>query len=93
MWLTRIDANLPRAALGTDLQLSAADSQARVENRIHAQVDETEACAQVGGIPAGFSFRTLHRVKRKIPGGVVALFLCMLTGAAVVRRRRRVSAG
>jgi len=44
VWLTRLEANLPRAALDQDLNLAAADSQDEVENWLIPTKAENNPC-------------------------------------------------
>jgi hypothetical protein len=90
VWLTRIDALLPRAALSNDLILTAAMGQLATENRLVPNVGAAQACATVGAQPAALLplNKMLFRPKRKLPGGLVALFLAATAGIAMFRRRR-----
>jgi hypothetical protein len=86
VWLTRLEAQLPRAALGTDLELQPAAAQLPVDNWIRAQRTEGEACPS-GVVP------TLGGGKggpRRLD--LAALGLLALGLAAVARRAARTPA-
>jgi hypothetical protein len=92
VWLTRLDAFLPRAALATDLELEAAKDQSTVENWITPGkvLNETEACRKAldeSGAPVVFD-RT-GRGGRPWPVTAFALATSALALLAVARRLRR----
>lgn len=87
VWITRMEANLPRAALDADLLLEAADTQNVVENRFFAVQSENHPCPEQAGAlrfgkPKGPTF----------PGGPIPLVLGAAALGFVLRRRRRTSA-
>lgn len=89
VWITRIEADLPRAALANDLIVRPAKNQAKIDNfRIAGIAKNVEAfCGPEGGsiVPMGTNF------DRPSPGGrqnlVVLLGLGLLSIAAFARRR------
>lgn len=91
VWLTRLDAFLPRAALATDLTLEAAPSQAPVENWLKPSkiVNEAEACRQAldaAGTPWLFGRGAGGGPSR---GAVFAWLTCGLAAIALARRISR----
>ena len=84
VWVTRLDANLPREALIQDLELTAPMAQDRVENRFVADFDEEKAC---GPTPSSAALGG-RKPARKLPGGLVALCLGGLAVGLMLRRRR-----
>ena len=97
VWLTRLDAFLPRAALATDLELSPAADQSMVQNWLSpAKVEnEAEACRQALESESSFVFP----LGRGISGGpsrggpprgvTVALIAVGLSLLAGMRRAQR----
>lgn len=92
VWLTRIEADLPHAALGKDLSVRAATSQTTVDNlKVATIAKNVEAvCGSPGSIvPFGMN------VDRSGPRGrenlVVLVGLGLLSLGALARRRRFVS--
>ncbi len=86
VWITRLEAELPRSALLTDLQLSAASSQTTVHHRFVAESYVNGPCdnsANGAGLTLG-SKRTGWRIQ----GGLVLLTLGLFAMAALARRRR-----
>jgi hypothetical protein len=87
VWVTRLEANLPRAALGTDLTLAPAEHQGQVDNRLTARVavGAEEFCG--AATPVRFDPAARGRTQVLILGaGLLALL------AAFARRRSRLHA-
>jgi len=87
VWVTRLEANLPREALAQDLVLAASDQQEPLSNYIVAQTFENAPC-QV----AGAATPTMRAGGGRRAGGArVFLFLtsAALLAAAVARRLGR----
>jgi hypothetical protein len=82
IWVTRLEANLPRAALGTDLVLEAAPSQDVVAHRIVVSQSINDPCAQGAAAALPPSRRGPN-----LPGGLVGLGLGLASLAWVARRR------
>ena len=80
VWLTRLDADLPRAALSDDLVLEPS-SQEIVEHRFIASLTAGSPCGPSAS-PAGVAMAV-----RKIPGGFAGLLLGALGAMLVLRRR------
>ncbi|NUP14061.1 MAG: DUF2330 domain-containing protein [Polyangiaceae bacterium] len=86
VWVTRLEANLPRAALSDDLTLEAAAEQVPVNNILTAQIaiNPEEACGN-GVIP-----RTID--VSNVPGNRVAALmttaLASIAAALLLRRAR-----
>jgi hypothetical protein len=55
VWLSRLEANLPHAALASDLTLQAAASQTPVENWLTATIAENPPCVAAAPPPSGIS--------------------------------------
>ncbi|MEZ4297273.1 MAG: DUF2330 domain-containing protein [Polyangiaceae bacterium] len=53
VWVTRLEANLPRTALGEDLALEASESQAQVDNFHETPKTENYECPASPGGPGG----------------------------------------
>ena len=86
VWITRMEANLPRTALDQDLLLEAADEQAVVENRYFAQTSDNHPC------PDQSSGLALGKPKGPaVPGGPVTVVLLGAAAGLFARRRRRQS--
>ena len=86
LWLTRLDANLPRTAFDRDLVLEASGNQSGVAHRFFASQTANHPCpdnVSSAGI-AGL-------LRRRLPGGLVGLVLGALGAVLVIRRRRRVT--
>jgi hypothetical protein len=89
VWLTRIEADLPRAALGEDLMVRAATNQEKVDNLKTAAIAKNVQviCGSEGGsiVPMGTN------LNRPGPGGrenfVVLVGLGLVAIAAFARRR------
>jgi hypothetical protein len=90
VWVTRLEASLPRAALAQDMNLEAG-SQAFVENWFYPAKTTNDPCAtalnaEVFTRPAQAQARAdVQRKNRLALGGAVLLAVA----AAVGRRRRR----
>ncbi len=89
VWVTRLEANLPRAALANDLQLQAA-GQSPVENWIQASTFAGDPC---NAVTAGAPVATQGEPRKRPPFGAdflaAALTLATLLGAGVRRALRR----
>jgi Uncharacterized protein conserved in bacteria (DUF2330) len=86
VWLTRLEADLPRSAFGTDLQLQAASDQTSINSRFMAQGSKGDPCnPSVAGAALGGG-----RTKKggELPGGLVGLTLGALGVTLALRRRR-----
>jgi hypothetical protein len=83
VWVTRLDADLPRGALGEDLLLAAAAAQDPIAHRFVAGYDEEAVC----GTSATAALLGPATPPRKIPGGLVALLLGGLGALYLVRRK------
>lgn len=83
LWVTRLEANLPRAALGTDLALEAAFDQSVVEHRIVVSKAINDPCGP-NGAAAALSPR---RGGPDLPGGLVGTALGLASLAWLARRR------
>ena len=88
VWLTRLEANLPRAALATDLQLQASASQTPVSSVFTLTKSTSDPCGTAGGMLA------MRDAERRALRNRLALLAAVLAsvGAALGRRRRRVPA-
>lgn len=82
VWLTRLDADLPRAALAKDLLLKPADKQLPVENWIRVKGSIGEACPSAAP-PA------ILGSDRPRPGPWVGFALATLAALALARRTTR----
>jgi hypothetical protein len=87
VWLTRLEGDLPRSALESDLLLRAGP-QEPVENRFVATKHINHACDQAGGA----SPTSISRKPPSIPGGWVTLALAALFVGGVTRRVRAAAA-
>lgn len=85
--LTRLEANLPAAALDDDLLLEAADDQQPVENRFQAQLS-LNACTDEGEERASLLSLSPNGRDPLGPGGLSLLTLAA-AGAWLSARRRR----
>lgn len=86
--ITRLEANLPRAALADDLEISAG-SQGEVDNYLAVTRNSSDPCAAAGLAligPAAMEAADLRR-KNKI---ALASSLLLIVAAAFGRRNRRV---
>jgi hypothetical protein len=96
VWLTRLEANLPRAALAKDLSLTPSASQSEVSNYMQANqgINEDGLCpAQVPPLSMiapgyGKAAGSGRGVDRRSAFGYAVMGL-LLAGAVVRRRRRR----
>jgi hypothetical protein len=86
VWLTRLEADLPRGALATDLQLQASATQVPVSNIFTLTQSTGDPCAVSGGVLAGGGDPRNARLHNKL--AILAVILAAV-GAAVGRRRRR----
>lgn len=88
VWLTRIEAALPQAALKTDLTLKPADDQKEVENWIQARiaVNADKFCGSFTPPPVWSS-----PTGKSLTGGLAAISMAALAlfGVAARRRTRR----
>ncbi|MGK4003515.1 DUF2330 domain-containing protein [Sorangium sp. So ce1036] len=84
VWLTRLEANLPRAALDTDLVLSPAPQQAPVDNWLRARVS-VHAEALCGAATPLLDGDGASRARRR--GAAVGGALGALALAAILARR------
>lgn len=84
VWITRIEAELPREGLATDLLLKASDKQDQVSNRIQARI-AVNAQSQCPSIVAPRVWST--RGVGGGPGAFLAIGLAGFALAAVVLRR------
>lgn len=89
VWITRMEANLPRAALAEDLVLKAASSQVAVSNQVDAQI----ALEADGACPGGVVPRVVD--VSAPPGAPLGRFVVLAFSAfglgLVARRARRVA--
>jgi hypothetical protein len=84
VWLTRLEANLPRAALATDLTLQASSQQTSVSNVFTVTKSQNAPCgAPVASISPGNPRRNQL---------AVFAFILVALAATVARRRRSVAA-
>ncbi len=88
VWITRLEAELPRSALATDLILEAADSQQLVENRLLATNTTGDPCA-AGSVAAPIGNK---QGRGGFPGGPVGITLAAALLAWAARRRSPQSA-
>jgi hypothetical protein len=88
VWITRLEADLPRSALSTDLLLTAADSQSHVDNRIVAPKYVNHPYCE--NESAGFVISGGNSRKKRptVPGGMITLFFGAAAMAWFYRRRR-----
>ncbi|MBM4357728.1 MAG: DUF2330 domain-containing protein [Deltaproteobacteria bacterium] len=82
VWVTRLEANLPRAALGSDLMLEAADAQEVVAHRLVVAKSVNDPCG-----PSGAAMVAPTRRGPNLPGGLVGLGLGLASLAWLARRR------
>jgi hypothetical protein len=87
VWVTRLEAALPRAALATDLDLEAADTQANVQNRM-AAVTYTGAPCPPGFDPSAAFIDNPKPPRRLPPGGIATIVFAAAALIAVARRLR-----
>jgi hypothetical protein len=88
VWITRLDAELPRTALATDLQLEAADEQRAVENRHLTDNTTNDPCAP-GAVTAPLG---KNKGRGGFPGGPVSFALAAALVAWATRRAKSVRA-
>jgi hypothetical protein len=81
VWITRLDANLPRAALDLDLELGAASEQTPVSGSFEAEFVVNSPCDDQAAVAAGQARRDREEKRRGL--GLVGL----VAGALVVARR------
>ena len=82
-WITRLEANLPRAALDQDLTLEASASQDYVTNQPQAVI----ALEPEGACPSGLIPRVIQ--PGETPRGSYFIFGGMLVASAALMSRRR----
>lgn len=87
VWLTRLEANLPRAAFETDLTLTASDTQTPVVSIMQAQiaVNPDEVCGG-GVVPSSIDVSSIKGGKMTV---FIAAALVAAGGAFAARRSRR----
>lgn len=83
VWVTRLEANLPRAALSQDLVVEPASAQAFVQHRVFVDKTINDPCAS-SAAPGG----TKGAGTPSLPGGLVGAGLTLAAAAWAVRRRR-----
>ena len=91
VWLTRLEANLPRAALTSDLALAPAAEQVRVEGWITASRVDNSPCPAAGAAglrPSSGGARPSPGAAFALLGGLMALALGLRRVARVPQRRR-----
>lgn len=81
IWVTRLEAKLPRTALSGDLVLEAAFAQTTIANRYLATQALNDPCASVAA--AG----TTRRVPPNLPGGLMGVGLGFAAALWIARRR------
>jgi hypothetical protein len=85
VWVQRFEANLPRAALDQDLELSAALDQSLVDNWRIAAVADNPPCAQA---PAAATLPPPRASgRRPPPRGMLAIGIALLGLASLLVRR------
>jgi hypothetical protein len=82
VWVARLEANLPRQALGTDLTLKAADRQEPVGNSITARV------AVKGEEFCGSATPVLRTPDDRRRTSMLVTSICLLALASALGRRR-----
>lgn len=89
VWLTRLEADLPRAALATDLKLQASASQTPISSLFTLTKSTGSPCGTAGGTAGGTL--TMREVARRALRNRLALLATVLAavGATLGRRRRR----
>jgi hypothetical protein len=93
VWLTRIEADLPHAALGKDLSVRAATDQTTVDNlKVAAIAKNVEVICGSPGSVVPFGINADRSGPRGRENLVVLAGLGLLTLAAFARRRRFVTA-
>jgi hypothetical protein len=87
VWVTRLEANLPREALATDLLLQASTKQEPVNSTLQANIAlETEAVCGAGVVP-----RIGEDAKRPPPKPWIGFYGLALAAAALAYAARRVT--
>jgi hypothetical protein len=86
VWLTRLEANLPRAALSADLQLQASATQAQVSNIMNLTQSTGDGCAPAAAGPMAAAAR---RAALRSRIALVAVALAALAAAIARRAARR----
>jgi len=94
VWVTRLEAALPRKALGEDLSLAPTDSQQLVDNWMQAGKAENDPCASRVVAPLGLATdpgdgggpATRERTQQMLIMAGAAMML-----AAIARRAQRLS--
>lgn len=88
VWLTRIEANLPRTALANDLLVQAATKQDKIDNlKIAAVAKNVEVVCPSGGTIAPIGFNPDQSGPRSRENLLVLVGLGLLSLAAIARRR------
>jgi hypothetical protein len=86
VWVTRLEAELPRAALANDLLLEAADAQSKSENRLLATQHTGDPCAGFG--MAAPQMGKPKPTRRLPPGGIGMIVFAAAFVASLIRRLR-----
>ena len=89
VWLTRLEANLPRAALGTDLALQASSKQVTVSNIFNLTRSIGDPCATY---PVDAGAGTVRTVRDLWVRNQLVLYATLLAAVAAAVGRRRNSA-
>ncbi|MFT3768713.1 MAG: hypothetical protein QM820_24975 [Minicystis sp.] len=96
VWVTRLEADLPRLALATDLALKPADSQLAVSNSLQAPtgINDDGLCPTsvppLSMIAPGYGKTTVRgRAVHRTPVYGYAITGLLIAGALVIRRRNR----
>ena len=88
VWITRLDAELPRAGLGRDLVL-----QARTGDLLNSRMLATQSMNSPCGDQTTAAPATLGGPLRRVPGGLPTLGVAALGLLLAARRRRRGTGG
>jgi len=83
IWVTRLEANLPRAALSTDLVLEAASAQVNVEHRVFVSTAINDPCGASVAAPGAGG----RSGPPSLPGGIVGAGIALAASAWLTRRR------
>jgi Uncharacterized protein conserved in bacteria (DUF2330) len=88
VWITRLEANLPHAALATDLDIQAASQQTPIDNWFLAAQSTGDACVFAGATTAKRGGGGAATPRRR--GELAVMVACAgLLATAIARRRRR----
>lgn len=91
VWITRLEANLSRKALETDLSLAAASSQSLLDNWLQAGIKKNVPCQEVEGfVPPMKPQSPPFDPKRRELTSILAVLMGL--GLALLRRARRLPA-